>query len=450
MGADSTSDWTSSRTSGPSSPPPVSWILPQKIRGKMPRRTRVSFSSENASPVPAMASIEAMAVISGTPTTMTEESISKLVAQIALPATYDWVLPSASDSTSDPPPGFLTVYSAQLVSGLRFPLPPLLVKIFNLLGIPPSQLFSNSYRKSEWDVPTAWACSVNALPPLNLGDTKRVMKEAGLVDHEFNAKAILNEELLIVAGLHPAPDRYEGPLDRITRFRIMMNRAVMRKFIPNDVPAMPSSSEMRSARSTPSDLSLKLTPTSTTTLPSSASVSCPQETPVIDVVTSPEDVPPAVPPTDLPSDVNPSSLFPPLVEELPSSHKRPRIAVEGAEDTPTAVGPSEPVFPALVLTPCIDPQAGAFNMSKAVNQADVEVLIPRTFTGIGNLMLSQASVIPTVVTAVVEKYAYSLKNCEMLHRELQETKAAIRGQHAKIEAKSRERENKLKEELDAP
>ncbi|KAK4426624.1 hypothetical protein Salat_1431100 [Sesamum alatum] len=138
MGGGSTSDWTSSGTSGPNSPPPVSQVLPQKIRGKMPHRTRVSSSSETASPVSVMASSEAMAVISGTPTTMTEESIIKLVAQIALPATYEWVLPSASDAASDPPPGFLTVYSAQLLFGLRFPLPPLMVEIFNLLGILPS------------------------------------------------------------------------------------------------------------------------------------------------------------------------------------------------------------------------------------------------------------------------------------------------------------------------
>ncbi|KAK4426465.1 hypothetical protein Salat_1415100 [Sesamum alatum] len=97
MGGDSTSDWTSSGTSGPNSPSLVSRILPQKIRGKMPRYTRISSSSKNASLVPIMASSEAMAVIFGTPTTVTEESIRKLVAQVALPATYDWALLSASD-----------------------------------------------------------------------------------------------------------------------------------------------------------------------------------------------------------------------------------------------------------------------------------------------------------------------------------------------------------------
>ncbi|KAK4426609.1 hypothetical protein Salat_1429600 [Sesamum alatum] len=388
MGGGSTSDWTSSGNSGPDSPSHVSRVLPQKIRGKMPRSTRVSSSSEPASPVSVMASSEAMAVISGTPTNMTEESIRKLVTQIALPDTYDWVFLSVSDAASDPPPGFLTVYSAQLLSGLRFPLPPLMVEIFNLLGIPPpSQLLPNSYRlvvgfllcsqlygfspsvenflgvlapkitigecffylsprpgltfltekpsslgtwksrfffvrKPEWNIPTAWAWSLNALPPLNFGHIKRVMKEAGLVDHEFNAKKILEEELLLVAGLHPAPDRYEGPLDRLTRFRIMMNRAAVRKFISDDVPAMPSSSRTRSAPSTPSDLPPELTSPPMTTPPPS-SVPCPQETPVTEVVTSPEDVPSMTPPTGLPQDVHLSSLLPPPVEDLPPSHKRP-------------------------------------------------------------------------------------------------------------------------------
>ncbi|KAK4424510.1 hypothetical protein Salat_1644400 [Sesamum alatum] len=266
------------------------------------------------------------------------------------------------------------------------------------------------------------------------------MKEAGLVDHEFNAKAILDEELLIVAGLHPAPDKYEGPLDRITRFRIMMNRAAVRKFIPDDVLAMRSSSGTRSAPSTPSDLPPELTPTSRTTPPPPASVPCPQETPVIEVVTSPEDVPPMVPPADLPQDVHPSSSLPPPVEDLPSSHKRPRIDVEGTEDAPTAAGPSEPAFPAPVLTPRMDPQAGAFNMSMAVNRVDVEVLTPRTFTGIRNLILSHASVIPAAVTTMVEKYTYSLRNGEMLRRELQETKASVRAQCAEFEKQARERE----------
>ncbi|KAK4435240.1 hypothetical protein Salat_0687300 [Sesamum alatum] len=261
------------------------------------------------------------------------------------------------------------------------------------------------------------------------------MKEAGLVDHEFNTKAILDEKLLTVAGLHPAPDRYRAPSIVLLDFVSFRSSHAFEFWT-------------RSAPSTPSDLPPELTPTSRTTSPPPASVPCPQETSVIEVVTSPEDVPPVVPPTDLPPDVHPSSPLPPPIEELPSSHKRPRIDAEGTEATPIAAGPSEPVFPAPVINPRMDPQAGAFNMSKALNRADVEVLTPRTFRGIRNLVLSHAFVIPATVTTMVEKYAYSLRNGEMLRRELQETKAFIRAQCAEFEEQARERENKLKEELD--
>ncbi|KAK4421768.1 hypothetical protein Salat_2127400 [Sesamum alatum] len=76
------------------------------------------------------------------------------------------------------------------------------------------------------------------------------MIDVGLVSHEFKAKAILEEELLIVAGIHPAPDRYEGPLDAYSRLRIMMNRAAVCKFIPDDVLAIPHSPSNRSISST--------------------------------------------------------------------------------------------------------------------------------------------------------------------------------------------------------
>ncbi|KAK4417386.1 hypothetical protein Salat_2564200 [Sesamum alatum] len=66
MDRGSTSDWTSSGTSGPSSPPPVTRKLLLKIRGKMPRKTRASSSSENASSIPTVVSSEALAVVSST------------------------------------------------------------------------------------------------------------------------------------------------------------------------------------------------------------------------------------------------------------------------------------------------------------------------------------------------------------------------------------------------
>ncbi|KAK4438869.1 hypothetical protein Salat_0221500 [Sesamum alatum] len=94
-----------------------------------------------------MASSEALAMISGTASSLTIEVVRKLAAEIALQGEYYWVVPSPNQSANNPPLGYLTVYSAQLTSGLRFPLPDLLIQIFNVLGIPPSQLLPNSYRR---------------------------------------------------------------------------------------------------------------------------------------------------------------------------------------------------------------------------------------------------------------------------------------------------------------
>ncbi|KAK4438962.1 hypothetical protein Salat_0230800 [Sesamum alatum] len=80
-----------------------------------------------------------MAVISATPTTMSEDAVRKAVTQIACLASmngYSLFLPIFA---KNPPPGCLTVYTAQLTSGLRFSLPRLLVQGFepsveNFLG----------------------------------------------------------------------------------------------------------------------------------------------------------------------------------------------------------------------------------------------------------------------------------------------------------------------------
>ncbi|KAK4431148.1 hypothetical protein Salat_0876900 [Sesamum alatum] len=233
----------------------------------------------------------------------------------------------------------------------------------------------------------------------------------------------MDEELLIVAGLHPAPDRYKGPLDRFTRLQIMMNRAAVRKFIPEDVTAMPSSSGTRSTPSTPSDLPPELTPSSSTPPPASVNPEAgAHATPIIEVVTSPEDSTPLPVPSEVPtSESHPPSPMPLPIEDLPSSHKRPRTSEEGAEGTPLSVGrPSEFIFPALVLTPRLDPQARAFNMSRTVNRADVEALATHTYPGLENFVLAQASIIPVAITTMTEKYANSLRVTEMLRRELNE------------------------------
>ncbi|KAK4422715.1 hypothetical protein Salat_1854000 [Sesamum alatum] len=177
----------------------------------MSRRSKASSSSENVSPIPTMVSNEAIVVISGTSSTTTEETIRKVVAQIALPEGYECVLPFPLTR----PIIHLRVSGGFLLCAQLYGFE---LSIENFLGVLAPKL------------------------TIGEGEIKRRMKEAGLVDHEFKAKAIMEEELLIVAGPHPVLDPYEGPLNRFTRLQIMMNWASVRKYIPDDVPAMPSSS----------------------------------------------------------------------------------------------------------------------------------------------------------------------------------------------------------------
>ncbi|KAK4424605.1 hypothetical protein Salat_1654100 [Sesamum alatum] len=411
MAGEVSSDWTSFSTSGPSSPPPTTRRLPQKIRGRMPRRSKASSYGENVSPFPTLISGEALAVVSSTPSQISEESIRKLVDQISLPTTYDWLRPSPSQFANNPPE-----------------------------GIPPSQLLPNSYRsdfysdkpsshgawktrfffvrKPLWDVPLVWDSSLNPLPPLNIGEIKRRMLDVGLVEHEFKGKAILEEELLIVAGLHPAPDRYEGPLDAYSRLRIMMNCAAVRKFIPEDVPAIPPSPLARSVSSTPSDLPPsgvphKLTPAP----PQSYTPAFPQGTPVIESKAS------------------------------PLSQKRPRLEEVQREETPTG-GSSEPlVFPAQVLTPRLEPRAGVFNMSRTINRADVELLATSSVTGAGNFVIMQVSAIPAAIAAMVEKHGALIGGHEAVRRELQDTQVKLSQCQQRLRRKGREELESLKAKL---
>ncbi|KAK4424729.1 hypothetical protein Salat_1666500 [Sesamum alatum] len=82
-------------------------------------------------------------------------------------------------------------------------------------------------RKIGWSIPVAPSSSLSALPTLDLRGLKKEMQEVGLIKHGFNAKGILEKELLIVAGLHPTLDPYDGPEDHFTRFQSMMNRTAV-------------------------------------------------------------------------------------------------------------------------------------------------------------------------------------------------------------------------------
>ncbi|KAK4434936.1 hypothetical protein Salat_0656600 [Sesamum alatum] len=268
------------------------------------------------------------------------------------------------------------------------------------------------------------------------------MKEAGLVDHEFSAKALLEDELLVVAGLHPAPDTYDGLLDRFSKLRIMMNRAAVRKFIPEDVPAIPTSSGSRPVL--PDDLPADLVPPTPRTSPSPVSQvnpsPFPQGTPIIEAGTSEENTTPQTP-----SDLLPISPLPPPVEALYSEETPSEGIPRSYEEAPGLI------FPAPVLTPHLDPRAGSFNMRQATHHSDVETLSLCSMQGLGSFILAQASTIPAAVTAMTEKYMVLMKNWESLRKELADNRAkleCLQNQYRDDGARSQEREARL-DELEA-
>ncbi|KAK4417294.1 hypothetical protein Salat_2555000 [Sesamum alatum] len=242
------------------------------------------------------------------------------------------------------------------------------------------------------------------------------MLDVGLVEHEFKGKAHLEEELLIVAGLHPAPDRYEDPLDTYSRLWIMMNRAAVRKFIPDDVPAIPPSPSARSISSTPSDLPSSSVPRESTPVPLSHTL---QHSFM----------------------ARPSSRCVRPLRKVPLSKLRQRCL---------------PLLPWLlqskVLTPRLEPRAGIFNMSRTINRADVELLSTRSVAGVGNFILTQVSAIPTVVAVMVGKHGALLRGYEAVRREHQDTQVKLSHfQQGLVEkgGKTKETEAKLREELES-
>ncbi|KAK4417430.1 hypothetical protein Salat_2568600 [Sesamum alatum] len=259
-----TSNWTSFDSSF-SSPPPTTCSLPQKISGKMTRRTRASSSKEASSSSANEISPDSFIVISSLPPKMSSKSIVKTINLLGLPEGFEILTPIEYQRANNPPHGCVTVYEAQCVSGLRFPLHPFLVDLLVTLGIPPSVFsprltpgecffhfsphpglmfihekpssygaWKNSFffvRKVEWEVPLIWRSSLNDLPSINFKLVKERVKAAGLLDHGFKAKALVEEDLLILVGLHSVPDTYTGPESRYFRLQTMMNRAVVRKFL---------------------------------------------------------------------------------------------------------------------------------------------------------------------------------------------------------------------------
>ncbi|KAK4426461.1 hypothetical protein Salat_1414700 [Sesamum alatum] len=377
---------------------------------------------------------------------MSAKTIVKTINLLGLPEGFEILTPIEYQRANNPPPGCVIVYAAQCVSRLRFPLHPFLVDLLVTLGIPPSQLNPNSYRlvvefllccqlyclepsvenflgifsprltpgecffhftprlglvfihekpssygawknrfffirKAEWEIPLVWRPSPNDLPPINLELVKERVKVVGLLDHGFKAKALVEKDILIVAGLHPVPDPYTGPESRY--LQTMMNRAAVRKFLPENVPSNPlSSPSTRSASTTPlifnrvvgvDPLLVHLQRSGLTLL---LSARFPRDTPI--------------PPWRLPSQKRPRVEEVPLAEEaIPPS------------PTPTAAPPS---FPLPVMTPQFTPKARVSNMYKATNKGDVEFLFGRSMESLAHLLLFQTTMTPPIVVAMIECY----------------------------------------------
>ncbi|KAK4420146.1 hypothetical protein Salat_2427500 [Sesamum alatum] len=186
---------------------------------------RASSSRETSSPAANEIYPECFAAISSFSPKMSTKSIMKAINILGLPEGLEILNPIEYQRANNPPPNCLTVYAAQCVSGLRFPLHPFLVELLGALGIPPRLVFihekPSSYgawksrfffiRKADWEVPLMWRSSFNELPTINYDLVKERVKAAGLLDHGFKAKALVEKDLLILAGIHPEPDTYTGP-----------------------------------------------------------------------------------------------------------------------------------------------------------------------------------------------------------------------------------------------
>ncbi|KAK4420145.1 hypothetical protein Salat_2427400 [Sesamum alatum] len=164
----------------------------------------------------------------------------------------------------------------------------------------------------------------------------------------------------------------------------MMNRAAVWKFLPEHLPANPfSSSSMRSASATPSEIQ------------SSARGRSPSRTPSV---------------------VKPGSTSP-SPEVGSSSQKRPHIKdVPQGEETVPPIDPSTsapPSFPLPVMFPQFNLKAGVSNMCKAVNKGDVESLSGRSMESLGHFLLSQVAMTPAITVAMIKRHDKMRANLEV-------------------------------------
>ncbi|KAK4428541.1 hypothetical protein Salat_1153900 [Sesamum alatum] len=293
-----TSDWTSSASSS-LSPPSTACVLPKKIRGKTPRRYKTSSSKEPSSPIPNEISPDSFAAISSISLKMSPKLI---IETLNLLECYE----------------VLCQYNTRG----QTTLPPI------ALPSTPPNVFQ--------EVPLAWRLSLNELPPIDFESVRKKVKSASLLDHGFRAKALLEEDLLIVAGLHPIEDTYTGP--ESCYFHLPIH-----KFLPENVPSNPfSSSNTRSISATPLDIQ-----SSGRSYSSAYLGYAPPEPPVIEVVTSPEDDTTLAPPS---SPLSASLVPPPEIGS--SSQKRPHVEEDPLEEaSPGGNFAQIPAFPSPMMTP---------------------------------------------------------------------------------------------------
>ncbi|KAK4430724.1 hypothetical protein Salat_0834100 [Sesamum alatum] len=309
----------------------------------------------------------------------------KTVNLLGLPEGFEILTPIEYQRANNPPAGCVIVYAAQCVSGLR---------LMFIHDKPSSyEAWKNRFffvQKAEWEVPLVWRSSLNDLPSINFELLNERVKAAGPLDHGFKANALVEEDLLIVAGLHPIPDTYTGLESRYFRL------PAVRKFLSENVPSNPlSSSSTTSASATPSDIQssgrgqspsrtpLVVGPSSSSPSPTPTGYVNPSsESPVIEVETSPE------------GDTTPAPSSPPfvLLSEVGScSQKRSRVEeapqVEEAFLSDPTQAAASASFPLPVMTPQFNPKVGVSNMCKVANKSDVEFLSGRSMESLGHLIL---------------------------------------------------------------
>ncbi|KAK4420282.1 hypothetical protein Salat_2441300 [Sesamum alatum] len=173
----------------------------------------------------------------------------------------------------------------------------------------------------------------------------------------------------------------------------MMNRAAVRKFLPENVPSNPLSSlSTRSASATPSNIQ------------SSGRGRSPSRTP----------------PIARPSSVSPS---PPPIGQVGSSLENPVIEVETSPERDTIPAPSSPSFvPQAKWGPALKKghvsrrhlrgrRRGCLICARRRTKDDVEFLSGRSMESLGHLILSQTAMTPIVI-AMIERFDKMRANLE--------------------------------------